>query len=113
MESDQEKSADNVAVLPHELLLGIISQLNEASEEIWCFAGKYPDEDARRVLNNIESMLTKIEVEAVITPNPWEALATAEMALADWETAKRKGYVVNAKQQVFAVMDAKRANQQA
>ena len=111
MENDKEKPTDNVAVLPYKMLLGIISQLNEASEEIWCFAGKYPDEDAQRVLNNIEAMLTKIEVEAVITPNPWEALASAEMVLVDWETTKRKGYVANAKRQVFAAMDAKRTSE--
>ncbi len=108
MSNNTESSPDKVAILPHQLLQGIIEQLCETRDEIWCFAGKEPDEDAARVLANIETRLTQIKTNAIITPDPWEALAAAEMALADLEVAKQKGYTVRAKKLVFAVMDARR-----
>jgi hypothetical protein len=40
--------------------------------------------------------------------DPWTALSMAEMALADLEASKRKGYLKKAKEMVFAAMDAKR-----
>ena len=39
--------------------------------------------------------------------DPWAALAMAEMALADIEASKRKGYLAQAKEMVFAAMEAK------
>ena len=39
-------------------------------------------------------------------PDPWKALAKAEHALADIETARRKGTLADARQTVFAAMDA-------
>ena len=41
--------------------------------------------------------------------DPWTALAMAEMALADIEAARWKGYLEQARFLVFAAMDAKRA----
>ena len=108
MDNNAESSPDKVAILPQQLLFDIIEQLCKTRDEIWCFAGKEPDEDAARVLANIETRLTRIKSIAIITPDPWEALAAAEMALADWEVAKQKGYVTRARKLVFAVMDAKR-----
>ena len=90
------------------MLQGIIEQLCEAREEIWCFAGKEPDEDAARVLANIESRLTQIKTSTINSPDPWEALAAAEMALSDLKVAKQKGYISRARKLVFAAMDTKR-----
>jgi len=94
-----------VAILPDELFQRLVSQLNDNLEEIKHFAGEYPDEDTQYVLDAGQKLLTQIKAKAVITPDPWEALAEAEMVLSDWETAKRKGYIANAKKLVFAVMD--------
>ena len=41
--------------------------------------------------------------------DPWAALSMAEMALADIEASKRKGYLDKAKEMVFAAMDSKRS----
>ncbi len=43
--------------------------------------------------------------------DPWAALAMAEMALADIEASKRKGYLKQAKEMVYAAMDAKRKSE--
>ena len=108
MNNNAETPQNKVAILPHQLLLDIIEQLCETREEIWCFAGQEPDEDATRVLANIETKLTQIKTSAIITPDPWEALAAAEMALSDLEVAKQKSYICRAKKLVYAVLDAKR-----
>ena len=106
----RETNSDNeVVVLSQNLLVSLSTQICEMQKEIEYLAGEYPNEDTLAVMGAGQKLLTKLKTETVITPNPWEALATAEIALADWETAKRKGYVANAKRQVFSVMDAKRA----
>lgn len=108
MESSKSESVDKVAILPENLLHEIIHQLEVAQEEMTYMAGDYPGEDTSYALANGARLLTSLKAEAVITPDPWEALASAEQVLADWETAKRKGYIAEAKKQVFAAMDAKR-----
>jgi len=105
MKKSKTSSENLVAILPDELFQRLVSQLNDNLEEIKHFAGEYPDEDTQYVLDAGQKLLTQIKAKAVITPDPWEALAEAEMVLSDWETAKRKGYIANAKKLVFAVMD--------
>ena len=58
MDKTSKKASEKVAVLPHELLPGVINQLNEASEEIWRFAGEYPDQDTQCVVDSIQTWLT-------------------------------------------------------
>ena len=105
----KEKASENrVAVCSVNLLASLSQQIGEMQEEIEYLAGEYPNEDTQAILAMGQKLITRLKTETVITPDPWEALASAEMALADWEVAKRKGYLARAKRQVYAVMDAKR-----
>lgn len=108
MESSKSESADKVAILSENLLHEIIHQLEVTQEEMTYMAGDYPGEDTSYALENGVRLLTSLKAEVVITPDPWEALASAEQVLSDWETAKRKGYIADAKKRVFTLMDAKR-----
>ena len=111
MGTKEDGSENLVAVFPQNLLKSLSEQILEMQREIVYLAGEYPNEDTLAILESGQKLLTKLKTDTVITPDPWEALVTTEMVLADWETAKRKGYVANAKRQVFTVMDAKRTSE--
>ena len=108
MEKATQSDTEKVAILPSKLLQGVVAQLQEAREQISCFAGSELDKETQTVLSDIDTMLTKIQIRTVITLDPWEALTMAELALADLEASERKGYLTQAKKMVFAAMEAKR-----
>ncbi len=108
-----EVQLDDVAILPKELLANVITQLTDNHSEIKYFAGEFPNEDTLSILEEGQKLITSLKTRAIIIPDPWEALVSAEMVLADWEAAKRKGYIAGAKKKVYTVMDQFRLHKKA
>ena len=90
-----------------------IGALGRAEEEIGQWRQHQSDDDTKAVLDDLNGACLDLEAlrSFLQLAEPWQALAEAESALADFEAAQRKGLVPGAKARVFSAMDACRQYQ--